>query len=70
MDIVTAGLLVCFHGSGPGSPPIWLLGPARSENLTDAVVNPVTVRPIAAGEESIRDIYRANLTGLYRKLAE
>lgn len=34
-----------------------------------AVVNPVTVRPIAAGEESIRDIYRTSLTGLYHKPA-
>ena len=30
----------------------------------------VPVRPIAAGEEAIREIYRTNLIGLYRKLAE
>ncbi len=36
----------------------------------DAVMDLVPVRPIAAGEEAIREIYRTNLIGLYRKLAE
>lgn len=43
----------------------------QSPDLTpDAVIDLVPVRPIAAGEEAIREIYRANLTGIYRKLAE
>ena len=41
----------------------------RSAGLTpDAVMDLIPVRPIAAGEDSIRELYRTNLTGLYRKL--
>lgn len=36
----------------------------------DVVTDFVPVKPIAAGEETIREIYRTNLTGLYRKLTE
>ncbi|MDN7024035.1 pyrroline-5-carboxylate reductase [Methanoculleus sp. FWC-SCC1] len=36
----------------------------------DIVTDLVPVRPIAAGEEAIREIYRTNLIGLYRKLTE
>ncbi|WP_156168411.1 hypothetical protein [Methanoculleus sediminis] len=69
MDIRTAGLLVCSHGSGPASGlhRYGLLDPARSRNLTDAVVSPVPVKPFMAVEKAIREIYRTSLTGLYRK---
>jgi len=41
----------------------------RSPDLSpDAVMDLIPVRPIAAGEDSIRELYRTNLTGLYRKL--
>ena len=71
MDVITADLLVCSHGSGPasGRHRYGLPGPARSKNLTDAVLDPAPVRPIAAGEEGIRVIYQANLKGFYRKPA-
>jgi pyrroline-5-carboxylate reductase len=36
----------------------------------DAVTDLVPVKPIAAGEDAIREIYRTNLNALYRKLSE